>query len=251
VPPEQSDSILQFFQIVPEAIPPMPADASALGTLPVAAFQYCEAIRTASSFGWYVFPPQDIRLRWDGSEVRWHHEDEWHLLSSVALGGEFLERWERHAPADLQDRPPPFLSSLFVPGIVQIWSGFLVSTAQDWSVLIRPPANLTQSHGYFCFEGLVETDRYGPCPLFVNIKLVATDREIVLPATRPLFQLQPLPRAAYLEGRRGATRDVSEMSAEHWQGFRGTIRSAEPGADDHQTGSYGAATRRRAKQEQP
>jgi uncharacterized protein DUF6065 len=250
VPPEQSN-ILQFFQIVPEAIPPMPADASALGTLPVAAFQYCEAIRTASSFGWYVFPPQDIRLRWDGSEVLWHHEDDWHLLSSVSLGGEFLERWERHAPDDLKDRPPPFLSSLFVPGIVQIWSGFLVSTAADWSVLIRPAANLTQSHGWFCFEGLVETDHYGPCPLFVNIKLLATDREIVLPATKPLFQVQPLPRAAYIESRRAITRDLSEMSAENWQGFRGTIRSAEPGADDHQTGSYGAAARRRAKQGKP
>jgi len=249
VPPEQSDdSILQFYQIVPEAIPPMAADASALGTLPVAAFQYCEAIRTASSFGWYVFPPQDIRLKWDGTEVRWHRGDDWHLLDSVLLGGEFLDRWEQHAPPDLKDRQPPFLSSLFVPGIVQIWSGFLISSAADWSVLIRPPANLTQGHGYFCFEGLVETDRYGPCPLFVNIRLLATDREIVLSRTKPLFQVQPVPRAAYVDGRRGITRDMSEMSAAHWQGFRGTIRSAEPGADDHKTGSYGAATRRRAKE---
>jgi hypothetical protein len=251
LPPEQSESVVQFYQIVPAAIPPMPADASALGTLPVAAFQYCEAIRTASAFGWYIFPPEDIRLRWDGSEVRHYHAGEWHLLSSVSFAGESLERWEHHAPADLKDRPPPFLSSLFVPGVVQVWSGFLVGTEADWSILVRPPANLTQSHSYFCYEGLVETDRFGPCPLFVNLRLLATDREIVLPRTKPLFQVQPLPRTSYIEGRRSRIKDIAEMSEANWQGFRGTIRSADPGDDDHRTGSYGASTRRRAKQEKP
>ena len=140
----------------------MPADASALGTLPVAAYQYCEAIRAASSFGWYVFPPADIRLRWDGSEVRCWQDGEWRSLVSLSLAGEALERWQEFAPDDLKDRPPPYLSSLFVPGIVQVWSGFLVSSSEDWSILVRPPANLTQSNAYFCYEGLVETDRFGP-----------------------------------------------------------------------------------------
>ena len=58
--PGWSNSAVQFYRIIPEAIPPMPADASALGTLPFAAYQYCEAIRTASSFGWYIFPMADI-----------------------------------------------------------------------------------------------------------------------------------------------------------------------------------------------
>jgi len=169
----------------------------------------------------------------------------------LSLGGEFLERWDRHAPADLKSRPPPYLSSLFVPGIVQIWSGFLVSSKADWSILVRPPANLTQSHTYFCYEGLVETDRFGPCPLFVNLRLLATDREIVLPRTNPLFQVQPLPRASYAgAGRTCRITDIAEMSEANWQGFRGTIRSSDPRDDDHKTGSYGAHTRRRAKQEE-
>ena len=133
----------------------MPADASALGTLPVAAYQYCEAIRAASSFGWYVFPPTDIRLRWDGSEVRCWQDGEWQSLVSMTLAGETLQRWQQFAPDGLKDQPPPFLSSLFVPGIVQVWSGFLVSSSEDWSILVRPPANLTQSNSYFCYEGLV------------------------------------------------------------------------------------------------
>jgi hypothetical protein len=251
LPPEQSESVIQFYQIVPAAIPPMPADASALGTLPVAAYQYCEAIRAASSFGWYIFPPEDIRLRWDGAEVRSYQAGEWQLLSSLSLGDEFLERWDQHAPDDLKSRPPPYLSSLFVPGIVQVWSGFLIGSDTGWSTLVRPPANLAQSHSYFCYEGLIETDRFGPCPLFVNLRLLATDREIVLPRTRPLFQVQPLPRASYAgAGRSCRITDIAEMSVANWQGFRGTIRSSDPRDDDHKTGSYGAHTRRRAKQEE-
>jgi hypothetical protein len=42
---------------------------------------------------------------------------------------------------------------------------------------------------------------------------------------------------------------VADMSADDWQGFRGTIRSADPRESDHQTGSYGAHVRRRGKRE--
>jgi len=250
LPPERSKSAVQFYRIVPAAIPPMPADASALGTLPVAAYQYCEAIRAASSFGWYVFPPTDIRLRWDGSEVRCWQDGDWQSLVSMSLAGETLERWRQFAPEDLKDRPPPYLSSLFVPGIVQVWSGFLVSSSADWSILVRPPANLTQSNSYFCYEGLVETDRFGPGPLFVNLRLIATDREIVLPMTKPLFQVQPVMRASHAgAGRTCDITEMADMSSEHWQGFRATLRSADPRESDHRTGSYGAHARRRGKQE--
>src|SRR5436190_10008403 len=131
-------NIVTFHRIYPAAIPPMRADKSALGTMPTAAYQYCEALRSASGFGWYVFPPADIHLRWNGTEVLYRMDDEWRTFSSVLLNEEYLDYWDQHAPADLKGRAPPYLTSLFVPGVVQIWSGLLVSTAKDWSVLIRP-----------------------------------------------------------------------------------------------------------------
>jgi len=228
----------------------MRADAAALGTLPAAAYQYCEAVRSASAFGWYVFPPEDIRLRWDGSEVLFFDEGEWRRLSSLPIRDEYLEGWDRHAPADLRNDPPPYLSSLFVPGIVQIWSGFLVSTDQRWSVLVRPPANVPTSHSFFCYEGLIETDQFSPCPLFVNLRLLATDREIVLPRTKPLFQVQPLRRECYAgRGQSYGVMDISDMSEADWNGFRGTVRRTGPQDDSHRAGSYGARARRRAKQD--
>jgi hypothetical protein len=253
------ESIVTFHRIYPAATPPMRADKSALGTLPAAAYQYCEAIRAASAFGWYVFPPVDIRLKWDGADVLHEVDGEWRLLSSVHLDEEFLEDWDRYAPADLQGHAPPYLTSLFVPGVIQIWSGLLVSTAKDWGVLIRPLANAPQSRAFACYEGIVETDRFKPCPLFINIRLLSTDREIVIPRTQPLFQVQPLHRECYseealkyveFEGLRPIVDGVGGMSKADWEGFRKTVRSVEPTRDEHGTGSYGANVRRRAKQDE-
>src|SRR5882672_5799107 len=52
--------LVTFYRMVAEGNHPMRADRSALGVLPTAAFQYCEAISIASAFGWYVFPPIDF-----------------------------------------------------------------------------------------------------------------------------------------------------------------------------------------------
>jgi hypothetical protein len=248
--PGRANSAVQFYRIVPEAIPPMPADASALGTLPFAAYQYCEAIRTASSFGWYIFPMDDIHLRWDGAEARYSDGGEWQFLDSLSLAGDSLERWNRYAPDNLKDRPPPYLSNLFVPGLVQVWSGLLIGSDANWSIHVRPPANLVQSPAYACYEAIIETDQFRPCPLFINLRLIATDREIVLPRTKPLFQVQPVPRGSYAgPGKTFDVIDIADMTDDDWDGVGDTVRSSDPSDPDHRIGSYAARTRRRARQE--
>jgi hypothetical protein len=86
-----STSIVKFHRVDLSAVPPLRGDKSALGTLPAAAFQYCEPVRTASSFGWYVFPPQDISLVWDGVDIFYADEGEWRPLSSMGLNQRFLD----------------------------------------------------------------------------------------------------------------------------------------------------------------
>lgn len=252
------EDIVKFHRIFPAAIPPMRADESALGTIPTAAYQFCEAVRTASSFGWYVFPPTDIRLQWDGAETRFYKDGEWRPLQSEHLGDDFVELWDAQAPSDLKGRAPPYLSNLFVPGIVQIWSGYLVGSAEGWSALVRPPVNMLQSSSFACYEGVIETDRFKPCPLFINIRLISTNREIVIPRTRPLFQVQPILRQCYSDStlkdadpdaRSENRKSPFDMTDDDWAGFRKTIRNADPAASEHRAGSYGAGVRRRAKQE--
>jgi hypothetical protein len=96
---------------------------------------------------------------------------------------------------------PPFLTRVLeglALGLLQIWTGFMVRTRADWSVLVRPPANLARSHDYEPYEGIMETDRWF-YPLFVNMRLTSTNRPIFFEARKPLIQVQPLRRDTYNE----------------------------------------------------
>ena len=64
------------------------------------------------------------------------------------------------------------------PGLIQLWTGLFVESTEDWSILIRPPANLPRNQGYELYEGIVESDRWFG-PLFTNLRLVKTDVPIV------------------------------------------------------------------------
>src|SRR3712207_8325252 len=59
---------VQVFRATPAAILPMPADRTALGTLPFSAVQYCEALCSASAFGRYAFPAADLRVQYRSEE---------------------------------------------------------------------------------------------------------------------------------------------------------------------------------------
>jgi hypothetical protein len=239
--------IVTFHRVYPGATPIMPADRSALGTIPAAALQYCEPVCSASAFGWYVFPPANIRLLWNGVDVFHDVDGQWEPLASIHLP-DILDHWNSHCPDDLKDMAPPFLTSLFVPGLVQIWSGMLASTAEAWSLLVRPLANVAQSRFYSCFEGLIETDKFKPMPLFMNIKLMATDVAIEIPKTKPLFQVQPILRSCYASADCVEIEGADKLTEADWIGYRKRIRSSNPGTDSHTLGEYAVSVRKRGKQ---
>lgn len=253
-PDRQPQPTIRFHRIYPAAISPMRADKSALGLMPTMAYRHCEAMRMASSFGWYAFPAEEVQLRWNGSDVFVKDDGQWQPLVRSDLPG-FADYWNDHAPEDLADLAPPFLTRLPMPGLVQVWTGLLCSTAPGWSVLVRPPSNMRGSFLYSAFEGIIETDRYRPCPLFMNIQLLATDMDIVLPKTVPLLQVQPLLRETYDEGAHasqevdglGMQRDGGPaLSPQEWQAYRRTIR-VETEGQPPESGHYAADTRKRGK----
>jgi hypothetical protein len=122
----------------------MRADRSALGIIPTAAFQYCEALTSASAFGWYVFPPMTFYLQWDGTDVIWSHDesDTWFPLTMEHFP-DFAEHFDRAAPDDIKGFAPPFLSRSFFPGVVQIWSALREDRAELDSA-VRPPSTCAQ-----------------------------------------------------------------------------------------------------------
>lgn len=248
---------ITFVQAYPDAIPPMRADKAATGVLPTIAFRHCEPVRVASSFGWYVFPPEDVVLRWDGADVLIHRGDGWEPLTQTMLPG-IGEYWNRCAPDALRDMAPPFVSTLPVRGYVQIWSGLLCKAAPGWSISIRPLVNIPTTNHYRCFEGFVEADEFSPFPLFMNIQLLATNVDIVIPKVQPFFQVQPLLRQTYqgqaheYEVRSGLVDPelgAPLLSADEWAGYRKTVRLNQTEGDEIliEGGAYAVDARKRQK----
>src|SRR6266567_2039710 len=72
---KQAETVIcRFYRLIPDAPVPRPADRSADGMLPTRGYRYCEALAAASSFGWYIYPPLNFSLVWDGIEVSWTYE---------------------------------------------------------------------------------------------------------------------------------------------------------------------------------
>ena len=245
----QPKPAVTFYGAVPGCRAPMRADPSVLGTLPSRGFQYCEALRAASSFGWYVFPPIDFTLQWDGAQVLWTYRGAkaWYPLTSVQFPG-YSAVFDRAAPKHLKGYAPPFLTAVPEPGIIQMWTGLMVSSTEDWSVLVRPPANLPRSLCYDLYEGIIETDRWFG-PLFTNLRLIKTDVPIHFSTEMPLLQVQPLHRGTYAEhvsNDFGMVESLAQFPVEAWSRYEQTI--VKPNQDPKRpVGAYATTVRRRRR----
>jgi len=248
IAPEQ-ESVVKFHRAIPECRPPLRADRSAMGILPTRAFRYCEAVATASAFGWYVFPPLDFTVQWDGTDVVWTYEgaDSWFPLTSAQFPG-FADYFDRVAPPEMQGFSPPFLSALPEPGVLQIWTGHIATTKPGWSLLVRPPANLPRSQAYELFEGLIETDRWFG-PLFTNVRLTRTEFPINFRPELPLLQVQPIHRSMYSDdvlGKLSFVDELADLTPADWEKYRATV--VKPNIDPHRKpGGYAISTRKRER----
>ena len=156
-------------------------------------------MRTASGLGWYVFLSLDFQLVFDGVEaiISLDEGDNWYPLTTLQYP-DFAAHFNEHAPSEARGFAPPFIAMTEDPGIVQIWTGYIVRTAPDYSLLVRSPANILATQGYHQLEGVIETDRWFG-PLFTNIKLLRTNAPIHFHAHHPFVQLTPIHRAHYAD----------------------------------------------------
>lgn len=248
-PRDAAEPLVTFYKLIPEARAPQRADRSAGGTLPTRAFRHCEPATAAAGFGWYLFPPIDFSLVWDGTEVMWTHEgaDGWYPLEAAQFPG-FADHFDAHAPDDVKSFSPPFLGTGADAGIVQCWTGIFARTAPDWSLLVRPPANLPRRLGYELYEGIIETDHWFG-PLFTNLRLTRTDRPIEIKKDYPLLQVQPIPRYVYANETLAAFRNFDDMTAlteTDWQAFRDTVVAPNV-AEVRPKGKYAAEARKKER----
>lgn len=242
--------LVRFWRLIESAPAPQRADRAAGGTLPTRAFRYCDAVTTASAFGWLVFPAMDFDVLWDGEEMRWTFAGAggWHPLGVAQYPG-FRDRFDAAAPAALRGYAPPFIGALPEPGLMNLWSGLFARSRPGWSLLIRPPANLPRTPGLELYEGMLEADRWFG-PLFVNLRLTRTGVPVFFRRDRPLFQVQPIPREAYDEA--GLNHftvgdGLGALGPEEWAGYEESIVAPRRGGACPR-GRYAAESRRLRRQ---
>lgn len=240
---------VRFYRVIEAAPAPVRADRVTGGTLPVRAARHCDAVTTASAYGWWLFSPLDLSLLWDGERVFWSRpaHDGWLELDAAQYPG-LRPAFNVAAPIALEDATPPFLTALPEPGMVQIWTGYFARSAPDWSLLVRPPANLGPLPGVAGYEGIVEADRWF-APIFTNLRLTRTDTPVHLRRSRPLVQVQPLPRLAYAQASMDSMQLVPEPAAftdTDWDDYAST--TVPPART---VGQYAIAARKRRHAECP
>ncbi len=247
--PEQHtapESIIRFYRLIEDCPEPQRADRSAGGLIPTRAFRYCEPMTAASAFGWYLFPPQDFRVLFTGSDILWQlgSDDDWYPLEAIQYP-DFADSFNASCPSHAKGYAPPFLSAPPEPGVVKIWSGMIARTQPDWSLLVRRPVNLPGNGNCEYFEGIIETDNWFG-PLFTNIRITKTDTPILFKREMPFMQVQPLQRSTYSEAvlrNFDFTETLEDFQDEDWSAYHQTI--IEPGDPfERERGSYAKLVRK-------
>ena len=243
-----TDPIVRFHQLTGAGRAPMRADRSAMGTLPLRAVRYCEAVTSATAFGWWVFCPIDLELLWDGADVFWRCDEapDWKPLLPSAQLPDYADAFDHAAPEAINGCAPPFLTALPEPGALQIWTGLIAQTAPDWHLLVRSPPNLPQAGGICLFEGIIETDHWFG-PLFTNLRFTRSHTPIRLRHDYPLAQVQPVHRDCYSNetlDRMEIESGFSHLTSAHWDAYYASI--VEPNSRPNRPfGGYATAVRKR------
>lgn len=235
----------RFLRLIPSAPAPIRADATASGTMAIRAFRYCEPIRLATALGWYIFPPIDFSVIWDGVVVKWKCDglDEWITLDAVQFP-KFASYFDSKCPEDIRGYSPPFVSSVVQPGVIQVWSGLVVQTAPGWYSYVRSPINLPKSRHATSFEGVIETDNWFG-PLFSNFQIDRMNEEVRFKRSEPMFTVVIVPEALVKDKtlQNAVVEDgIDDLSPEDWAAYRRTI--VERVGANRVTGSYAVRSRK-------
>jgi hypothetical protein len=252
---------VEFFLLNPDVRPPEPATRDVRGSLPARAARMCPPVTMASSFGWYVFPPIDFALRWDGPDTEWsplsdNEPTRWRSLAggkdallphTRAVLDDLPERYQRDLDIfDYVERTIPFMDAdPRACNHIELITGLVARTSPGWYLLTRDVSNWPQAGDHQILNGIVETDWYrGYVPTM--IRLTQQHRVVRFYRDQPVMVVQPVARVALETVRRGAVthRGIDAFPDDMWSEFVAARRRRQgaPGA-----GSYAGERRSRAR----
>lgn len=218
--------MIEFFRVIETGITPTKASTSANGSLPTNGFRYCEPVRTASSFGWYIFLPLEFWLIWDGAEFQWSLDraENWYVLGDAIQYPNFSSAFDEAAIDEVKGYSPPFLKRTNEVDTLQIWTGLFAKSEPGIASYIRSPVNLHQSD-FIILEGVVQTEWWFG-PLFANVKILKKDRPIIFRTSVPFIQVQPFSNDVFETFKKSEMivhNGLEKMGPHEWEAYQSTI----------------------------
>lgn len=257
---------VEFFVFDAEARPPEPASPTVQGSLPSRSVQHCAPITDASGFGWYLFPPVDFALRFDGQALEFarlagNEPGTWQSLAGghpLALDEEqrALQRAPDRFKADFDVFDSPQGQFWFIDAdpragnTCEITLAVTARTTPGWSLLIRQPGNWPHPPRHQVLEGVVDTEWYG-AKLPVIVRVPEPAHVVRFYRRLPIAVVQPVPRVAVEASRQSAgqvIRGIENFPDEAWARY---IASRRRRLDGTGRGSYRAEQRRRQARPDP
>lgn len=212
----------RFIKLYDKAPDVEPASADSKDRAPLRGRKFCGPLNAASSTGWYLFPPVDLYLNWDGHNFFALYEglEDWTLIDRVYLP-DYIAQFEAEAPEFAHPCAPSFLDVFPEAGVIQVWTGYVVRTQPGMSTWVRSPINIPHSAAYDVVEGIIETDWWFGA-MIVNLRFRKTDTPVHLPRFTPLCQVFTVPRSVYDKSNNSdyvVESGISALSQEDWQEF--------------------------------
>lgn len=253
--------IVEFFCLYPDMPEPEPASRDVRGSVPARAGKVCTPMTVASGFGWYIYPPADFALRWDGSQTEWSLLEDnepagWCSLSggydaALPAGRDVLARVpeQRRKDLDIFDMFGGTLGFINAdprgPERVELITGVIARTPPGWQLLVREPPNWPREDGVQIHEGIIETEWFRSY-LPTILRLTIQNRVVRFYRSLPIMVAQPIPTAALVAARgpfvvqRGADRFPDDVWADYvaWRRYR---------QDPQTTATYLSRQRERAR----
>jgi hypothetical protein len=256
---------IEIYSLYPDVRPPERASGNVRGSLPSRAVQHCPPVTSAASLGWYVYPPVDFALRWDGQETEWSLLEDNEPAGWRSLSGGYdakLPLMTRHiaeaperfqADIDIFDFNDGGLSFVDAdpraPQNVEITTGTVARTSPGWCLLARGVPNWPHANDHQILEGLVETDWYRST-IPTILRLTAVGRAVRFYRDLPLMLLQPVHRSTFAAlGQSSLTvgRGLAEWPDDVWAEFVAMRRERQ---DPAKRSAYRREQRRRSRASQ-